>query len=175
MPLQWSFGMENRQVNRSKLTLATAIVLAAGLLACAPFPVEGRYSWESQTDFSKFKTFAFVKVTEDIFSTPESTSRFRTEIASALAAKGFTEDPENPDFLIVAAPVSTYREVYLVAGGVAIPKAMLRVSFVRPAGGINIYEGAAYAYYEHTWSQKDKNLIVDEAVRVILAKFPPSK
>jgi hypothetical protein len=162
-------------MNVSQLTLATTIFLAACLLGCAPIPVEGRYSYESNTDFSKFRSFAFADLSDDIFSTPESTARFRTAMVSALSAKGFTENPENPDFLIMAAPVSTYREMYALAGNIEIPKAMLRVSFRRPSGGLNIYEGAAYAYYEHTWSQEEKNSTVDEAVRVIVAKFPPGK
>jgi hypothetical protein len=157
------------------LATATAIVLTAGLLGCAPIPVEGRYSWDSHTDFSEFKTFAFGNVAVDVFSTPESTTRFRTAMASALIAKGFLPNKEKPDFLINALPVSTYREMYTLAGNIEIPKAMLRVSFRRPSGGLNIYEGAAYAYYEHTWSQEEKNAIVDEAVRVIVAGFPPGK
>jgi hypothetical protein len=154
---------------------ATAIVLTVGLLGCAPMPVEGRYSWSSHTDFSEFKTFAFGDVAEDVFSTPESTARFRSAIASALLAKGFIPNREKPDFLINARPVSTYREIYALVGNIEIPKAMLRVSFERSTGGLHIYEAAAYAYYEHTWSQEEKNSVVDAAVKVIVAGFPPSR
>ena len=160
-------------MNVSQLILATKIVVAAGLLGCAPIPVEGRYSYETATDFSKFRSFALVDLRDDIFSTPEGTAHFRKTIVSALSAKGFTEDPKNPDFLIRAAPVSTYREIYTLSGNIIIPKAMLRVSFVRPSGGLSIYEGAAYAYYEPSWSQEEKNSTIDEAVKVIVAKFPP--
>jgi hypothetical protein len=161
-------------MNVSKLILATKVIAAACLLGCAPIPIEGRYSYETATDFSKFESFALADIDEGVFSTPESTSRFRIAIVRALTAKGFTENPENPDFLIVAFPVETYMEMYVLAGNVTIPTGMLRVSFLRPSGGRHIYEAAAYAYYEPSWSQEDKNSIVDEAVRVIVAKFPPS-
>ena len=179
MALRWPSCLESRQVKISVLTYATAtataIVLTAGLLGCAPIPVEGRYSYDSHTDFSELRSYAFVDLSDNVFSTPQSTSRFRTEMVGALSAKGFTKDPENPDFLIYAANVSTYREIYALAGNIEIPKAMLRVSFVLPSGGLNLYEGAAYAYYEHTWSQEEKNSTIDEAVRVILAQFPPGR
>ena len=162
-------------MNVSQLTLATKIMLAAGLLGCAPLPVEGRYSYERGTDFSELKSFALADVDEGIFSTPESTARFRVAMVRALSANGFTENPKNPDFLVLAAPVETYIEVYVLSGNVTIPTGMLRVSFLRPSGGRPYYEAAAYAYYEPSWSQDEKNSIIDEAVEVIVAEFPPSK
>jgi hypothetical protein len=162
-------------VNVSKMALATAIaiVLTACLLGCAPIPVEGRYSYNTTTDFSEFKSFALLDMDEDIFSTPEGTAHFRKAFIRTLSEKGFTENTDNPDFLIYVAPVSTYREMYALAGNIEIPKAMLRVSFDRASGGVNIYEGAAFAYYEPSWSQEEKNSTIDEAIRVILAEFPP--
>ena len=161
-------------MNVSKLILATKIMLAAGLLGCA-IPVEGRYSYESATDFSELHTFALTDLDDGVFSTPESTAHFRVVMVRELSAKGFIENPENPDFLVVAAPVETYREVYVVSGNIVIPTAMLRVSFLRPSSGKHYYEAAAYAYYESSWSQDEKNSIIDDAVEVILREFPPSK
>jgi hypothetical protein len=162
-------------MNVSQLILATKIMLAAVLLGCAPLPVEGRYSYEIETDFSELESFALADVDEGVFSTPESTARFRIAMVRALSAKGFTENPKNPDFLVSAAPVETYREMYVLAGNIIIPTAMLRVSFVRPSSGKRVYEAAAYAYYEPSWSQEEKNSVVDEAVKVIVAEFPPSR
>ncbi len=162
-------------MNVSQLILATKIIVAAGLLGCAPIPVEGRYSYDTATDFSKFESFALAEVDEGVFSTPESTAHFRKAMVRALSAKGFTENSENPDFRIFAAPVHSYIEVYALAGNLEIPKAMLRVSFFTNPSEVNIYEGAAYAYYEDSWSQEHKDSTVDEAVRVILEQFPPGK
>ena len=161
-------------MNVSQLILATTIMIAAGLLGCA-LPVEGRYSYETATDFSKFKSFAMADLEDETFSTPESTAHFRRVMVRALSGKGFTENPKNPDFLVLAAPVETYREVYVLSGNIIIPTAMLRVGFLRPSSGKHYYEAAAYAYYESSWSQNEKNSIIDDAVEVILREFPPSK
>ena len=93
----------------------------------------------------------------------------------ALSAKGLTENPENPDFMILVPPVDTYVEEYVWAGDVQLPMAMLRVSFRPPTDPKNIYEAAAHVYYELDWSQEDKNEAIEEAVETILAKFPPAK
>ena len=162
-------------MNVSRLIFVTTISVVVGLLGCASIPVEGRYSYLSTTDFSTLRTFSFAEQDDDVFSTPESTVRFREAMVSGLTAKGFTENSENPDFRIFAAPVHSYREIYAHAGHIEIPKAMLRVSFFTNPSEVNIYEGAAYAYYEDSWSQEHKNSTVDEAVRVILAEFPPGK
>ena len=162
-------------MNASQLTLATAVVLAAGLLGCAPFPVEGRYSYATTTDFSKLKSFALEDLADDVFSTPESTAHFRKVMVSGLSAKGLAENPENPDFMVHVAPVHTYREIYAHHGNFEIPKAMLRVNFRRSSGDVDLFEGAAHAYFHPSWTQKEKNAVIDEAVRVILAGFPLDK
>ena len=150
-------------------------ILAAGLSSCSTFVVEGRYSYDSAIDHSALKSFALLPVDDSTFSTPESTARFRIAMVRALSAKGFIENPGNPDFLVRAAPVETYREMYALSGDIVIPTAMLHVSFVRPSDGKRVYEASAYAYYEPSWSQEDKNSIVDDAVEVIVAEFPPRK
>jgi hypothetical protein len=160
----------------SQLIHATTIVLFACILGCATPVVNGRYSYESSTDFSELKSFAIVDVSEGIFSTPESSAHFRTTMTRELSAKGFTENPKNPDFWIVVPPVETYVEEYVYAGNIRLPMGLLRVSFVPASGGgSNLYEAVANSYFESGWSQEDKNLIMEEAVKVILAKFPPVK
>jgi hypothetical protein len=162
-------------MNLSQLILATKIMIVAGLLGCGSIPVEGRYSYDRTTDFSELTSFAMADVDEGVFSTPESTAHFRRVMVRALSAKGFTENPKNPDFVVWAAPVETYIELYVLSGNVTIPTGMLRVSFLRPSGGKHYYEAAAYAYLELDWPQDEKNLVIDEAVEVIVAEFPPSK
>jgi hypothetical protein len=160
-------------VSQRTITTAIVIVVAAGLLGCA-HKVEGRYSYSTNTDFSALKSFALVGVTDDVFSTPEGTAHFRKTLVSGLSAKGFTEDQENPDFVLHVAPVHTYREIYALHGNIEIPKAMVRVSFVLPGDERNIFESAASTYYEASWTQEEKNLRIHEAVVVILAEFPPN-
>ena len=159
----------------SKLILATAIIVAACLLGCSTTPsVNGRYSYDRSTDFSKLKSFR-VDVREGDFSTSESGAHFREVMTRALSEKGLTEDPENPDFLVVVPPVETYVEEYWYAGNIQLPMAVVRVSFVPASGGSNLYEAVANSYFEPDMSQEHKNSILDETVRVILMEFPPRK
>ena len=159
----------------SKLILATAIIVAACLLGCITTPsVNGRFSYLSSTDFSKLKSFR-VDVSEGVFSTPESDAHFREVMTRALSAKGLSEDPENPDFLVFVAPTETYVEEYLYAGNIQLPMAVVRVSFVPASGGSNLYEAVANSFFEPDMSQEHKNSILDETVRVILMEFPPRK
>jgi hypothetical protein len=159
----------------SKLTLATGIVVAACLLGCSTTPsVNGRYSYDRSTDFSKLKSFR-VDVREGDFSTPESGAHFREVMTRALSEKGLTEDPENPDFLVVVPPVETYVEEYWYAGNIQLPIGLVRANFVPTSGGRNLYEAVANSYFEPDMSQEHKNSILDETVRVILMEFPPGK
>jgi hypothetical protein len=159
----------------SKLILATAIIVAACQLGCITAPsVNGRYSFLSSTDFSKFKSFR-VDVSEGAFSTPESGAHFREAMTRALSAKGLSEDPENPDFTVFVAPTETYVEEYWYAGNIQLPRAVVRVNFAPASGGLNIYEAVANSYFEPGMSQEHKNLILDETVRVILMQFPPGE
>ena len=159
----------------SKLILATAIIVAACLLGCSTTPsVNGRYSYLRSTDFSKLKSFR-VDVSEGVFSTPESGAHFREVMTRALSAKGLTEDPENPDFLVVVPPVETYVEEYWYAGNIQLPMGLVRVSFVPTSGGPHLYEAVANSYFEPDFTQEHKNSILDETVRVLLMEFPPRK
>ena len=155
--------------------LALAILLVAGISGCSTYSVEGRYSYDSATDFSVIKSFAWKNVDEDTFPTPENNAHFRSAMASALSAKGFTENQENPDFVIGTEPVKSYREMFkLYEGGeVEFEHKILRVNFIHPSSGTHIYEGVASAYNNPDWSQEEINAEIDEAVEVILRKFPP--
>jgi len=164
-------------VKRTRLIVA-AILVTAGLIGCMGIPVEGRYSYLRGTDFSELNSFALLETPTGVFSTPESTERYRTGMVRALSSKGFTENKENPDFVIRTAPVETYREVYTLSGNIVIPTAMLRVTFEVPNHGdesYSVYEAAAYAYYQASWSQEEKDTAVDDAIAVILKSFPPSE
>ena len=152
------------------------LMLSVGLSGCSVYSVEGRYSYDSAIDYSAMKEFVLLDVDDSAFSTPESTAHYRSTIVSALAAKGFTENRENPDFAIKTHPVGTYREEYIsVHGNIDFPKAMLRVNFLRPSSGAHIFEGVAEAHFDESMSQQDKNATIDEAVKVILTGFPPGQ
>lgn len=159
------------------IRLTLAILFVAGISGCSTYSMEGRYTYSSATDFSAIKSFAWKNVEESTFATPENNTHFRIAMASALAAKGITENPENPDFVIDTHPVNTYREKYEVYGygELDLAKKILRINFIQPSSGAHIYESVASAYNDPSWSQEEKNAKIDEAVEVILRQFPPSE
>lgn len=153
-----------------------SIILTAGLSGCSTYSIEGRYSYDSAIDYSAMKSYVLLDVDDSAFSTPESTAHYRRAIVSALAAKGLTQDRENPDFAITTHPIGTYREEYItIHGNFDFPKAFLRVNFRHPTSGAHVFEGVADAYFDEGISQEDKNATIDEAVKVILTGFPPGQ
>jgi hypothetical protein len=158
-------------------SLTLALLLVIGTSGCALYSVEGRYSYDSATDFSVIKSFAWKNVDEDTFATPKNNAHFRIAMASALSAKGFTENQESPDFVIGTEPVKSYREMFkLYEGGeVEFEHKILRVNFIHPSSGKHIYEGVASAYNNPDWSQEEINAIIDEVVEVVLRQFPPGQ
>jgi len=158
------------------LQLLLLLVLAAGPSGCVTTTVESRYSYDTTVDFSVMRSFAMLPLDENDFSTPESTAHYRTAMVRALSAKGFTENPANPDFVIRTAPVGTFREEYnmLDAGTFSLGRASLRVSFLRPSSGWHIYEAVVESFLEESDSQESKNALLDDAVDQILRKFPPT-
>jgi hypothetical protein len=158
-------------------SLTLALLLVIGTSGCALYSVEGRYSYDSATDFSVIKSFAWKNVDEDAFATPKNNAHFRIAMASALSAKGFTENQESPDFVIGTEPVKSYREMFkLYEGGeVEFEHKILRVNFIQPSSGKHIYEGVASAYNNPDWSQEEINAIIDEVVEVVLRQFPPGQ
>jgi hypothetical protein len=150
------------------------LILAVGLSGCSTYSIGGRFSYDSSIDYSSMKSFALLPVDDNAFSTPESAAHYRRAIVQALKGKGFTENSENPDFEIKTHPIGTYREEYVtIYGNIDFPKAWLRVNFVHPSSGAVIFEGVADAHFDEGMSQVDKNVLLDESVKVILTGFPP--
>jgi hypothetical protein len=154
------------------INLALALLLAAIMSGC--YSVSARYSFDSETDFSEFTSYAWEPVEHAIFSTSASAEHYKKSMDDSLAKKGFRLNSENPDFVIVTARVETYIEKYRsLNGNVQFPKAMLRVDFISSSSSTMLYEGAVDAYFDANSSQKVKNSTIDKAVEALLLEFPP--
>jgi hypothetical protein len=150
------------------------LILAVGLSGCSTYSIEGRYSYDSAIDYTNMKKYVLLPVDDNAFSTPESTAHYRKEIVRALKTEGLSENSENPDFEIRTHPIGTYREEYVtIYGNFDFPKVWLRLSFVDPSTGANVFEGVADAHFDESMSQAEKNALLDESVKVILTGFPP--
>jgi hypothetical protein len=155
------------------LQFILVLVIAAVLSGC--YSISARYSFDSETDFSRLNSYAWAPLQENTFSTPESAEHYHNAMDDMLTAKGFKLDPENPDFLILTPPVHTYKEGYqsIMYGVVDFSKAMVRISFVNPSSKVSIYEAAAAASIDEDATQRVKNSTIDQAVEALLEEFPP--
>ena len=154
------------------LQFTLVLVIAAVLSGC--YSISARYSFDSETDFSRLNSYAWASLQEKTFSTPESAEHYHNVMDDMLAAKGFKLNPENLDFLILTPSVKTYREGYQsLYGAVDFSKAMLRISFVNPSSKVSIYEAAAAAYINEDATQRVKNSTIDQTVEALLEEFPP--
>jgi predicted DsbA family dithiol-disulfide isomerase len=166
---------EDKQMKLYKLfCIILALMLAAILSGCST-KIEARYSYNSQTDFSSLKSYAWVQ--EDMttkFSTPESAKYYESTMENVLAKKGFNLNPDAPDFLIKTFNAYNYVEKYIsVYGNVEFPKSMLRINFLNPSSKEVIYESAAYAIIDEKATQETKNAAIDKTVEALLIEFPP--
>jgi hypothetical protein len=154
--------------------LFPALILTISLSGC--FSIDARYSYDSETDFSGLKSYAWKSVDRDSFSTPESAEHYQNTMNETLTAKGFKLNQKNPDFLILTHRVESYREKYMSLNGpVEFPKAMIRINFINPSSNEIIYEAAASAYFSGDEPQGSKNKIIDKAVDAVLNEFPPNE
>jgi hypothetical protein len=166
--LSWLNGFQQMK----SLHFILVLVIAAVLSGC--YSISARYSFDSETDFSRLNSYAWAPLQEKIFSTPESAEHYHNAMDDMLTAKGFKLNPENPDFLILTPSVETYREGYKTPNGpVVFSKATLRISFVNPSSKVPYYEGAASAYIDEDATQRVKNTAIDQAVEELLEEFPP--
>jgi hypothetical protein len=150
------------------------LIFAIGLSGCSSYAIEGRYSYDSNIVYSNIKSFVLLPVDDNAFSTPESIAHYRKIIVKSLEEKGLVENSESPDFEIITHPIGSYREEYVtIYGNIDFPKIWLRVTFVDPSSGANIFEGVADAHFDESMSQAEKNALLDESVKVILTGFPP--
>jgi len=153
--------------------LLLAIVAAISLTGCAS-NISARYSYNSDIDYSHIKSYAWISAAPQSFSTPESAKYFVATMDDMLATKGFRLDAENPDFLIGTQDVKNYVEEYVtINGSISIPEEMLRVAFIDAVSKEIIYESSADAYFDANWTQTEKNTLIDQAVELLGARFPP--
>ena len=138
-------------------------------------------------DFSKIKTYSWVKNPQMTQNDELFDKHFRTAMDKQLAAKGYNTTESNPDFLIayhgdVQSKVDVtnwgYRypgwyggtEVYQYEEGTLI------VDFVDPSSNNLIYRSTLKAEMDRRSTDFEKRQKrINEAVQKILKSFPPPK
>jgi len=149
-----------------------ALILTTGLSGC--YSIESTYSFDSETDFSSLKSYTWLAVGPEVFSTTESTEHYISAMDDMLAAKGFNLNPDDPDFLISTQRAESHKEQYeTLSGTVEFSKSMLRVELLNPSSKKVIFAGEEDAYFEEDETQDSKNVTIDRAVEALLSEFPP--
>jgi hypothetical protein len=189
-----------RTTFRTAATLArTSLVLtlALGSLAACTAKPTGYSDFDLNTDFSKFRTFAFMPDKTLIVASPDPVNpalepTLKEETRKVLTRKGFeyAENPEDADFLVgfaigqtptarTTAFTSNQRQVYIVGEGQQNQvvtqqgtEAGLVIDLLEQSSGEKKWMG--WAIDEITMGDmKRLRVTVNEIVGVILKHFPP--
>lgn len=178
------------------------VVLAASLLACAP-SVKVRSDYNPQTDFSALRTFAWLPIPPQRTGDPRAdsgllASRVERATIAELKAKGFQEVGPNagPDFFVAfqaavdeKVSVQSTPGYYGYRGWWGSPVVMspqttvhqyevgtLILDIVDTEGDDLVWRGAGQAKLRRNddRSSAERDQAVADAVKAILAEFPPS-
>lgn len=176
-----------KRLGLSILACLTLLVAAA----CSPM-VDVSDNFEPSTDFSKLKTYAWMKgaSSSTLKSAGSSDLDFDTPLRAAvdkqLAAKGFTKVDKDPDVLIKY-HLGTRLTVYATDFGMnyqdkvgwneteSVQDGQLTIDMVNPKSETVVWRGNAYGAVnvDPTQAMVVKN--VDRAVEKIFKQYPPKK
>jgi hypothetical protein len=173
------------------------IAVTALHIACSSLTV--RFDYDQEQDFSRYTSFAFYPIPEEIGadSSPLVIDRVKAAVIRELEAKGFSQTGTDPDLLIAIhtesrdkfsitswgyhyAPYDTYWRGYgyWYGGGIDVHRyeeGTLVLDIVRADEDEMIWRGAASRALPATSTPEEIDDLVDRAVTGILENFPPPK
>ena len=180
-----------------KLVFVSLVLIAA---ACSSLKVS--YDFDSQADFTKYKTYAFTQEALNLPIQQLNRARLLSAIETELSAKGFTKSEDNPDALIdlhvkaeerMEATATTtgtgvgygggYYGRYGYGGGFATThvdynkyiEGTLFVDFVDKAQQKIVWQGRATKTIDEDASAEKREQNINAAVKQIFSKYPPAK
>lgn len=179
---------------------ALLAILAAGALLAGCSSYEYKYDYDVQSDFSAYKTYAWIPIAIDQGSTSAQTAvrsntlldkRIRSNVEAQMAAKGFTKVEENPDVLVVYhTGVQNKVDVtdwgYTYAGSYwgwagrdidvySYTEGTLIVDLVSAASKQLVWRGAATGVVEPGSPPEKVEQRLQEVIAGIFANYPPVK
>ncbi len=176
---------------------AVTLILLAGLLgACTSLPT-GYSDFDPETDFSTFRTFAFLPDNTLVVASPNPVNpqlepTLKDQTRKTLTRKGYeyTSNPEQADFLVgfslggtptarTTVFTSNQRQVYVV--GETQPTEVVTQESTQAGVVIDLYDQASGEKKWMGWSVQEITMgdikrlqvTVGEIVGVILGHFPP--
>jgi hypothetical protein len=139
-----------------------------------------RNEYDTRTDFSKFKTYKWVELPGGRKIDDWLATYLTTAIQAGLATKGLVKvDSGNADLYIgyrVAAHEEEKFETYIYGGGVMVlPIGSIALDMYDMVSKQLVWRSTASKAVEPNLKPKQRQQIVDEAVRKLLKAYPPKK
>jgi hypothetical protein len=173
------------------LPLAAALLSLVLLGACSSYNVT--YDYDVTASFARYRTFDYYTSKKGTGGTTTlMDKRVRAAVEKELQARGFTlETKEDPDFLVTYYPIVQnrkarthvrmgmgwgYRPFYGAVSSTTVrhyKEGTIVIEIVDFKTNQMIWQGAAAGALTGLNSPEDADKVVPEAVRDILAKFPP--
>jgi Domain of unknown function (DUF4136) len=165
-------------------SMAVPIVL---LFGCATTAVN--YDYDNEYDFSTLKTYEWMAMPQNARVEEFLMKRVKSALSRELSAKGITQAPDDPDFLI-ALHGSREGKVQITdwgysygpfgrhIGGPRIDvhqyeQGTLIVDFVEAKTKQMVWRGTASRVLEPDLTPQEKEKLINEAVVEIMKNFPP--
>ena len=173
-----------------------AVAVLIAVTGCAK-PLALNYDYDTTADFTAMKTFSWMPPTGNAVGDDLLVKKIRTALNAQLQAKGRTEVPENPDFLIAMqlSGKTTYGGSTAVGASVGIPVG--RAGTISVGGGkeqaprkdrghagpgfpgredpVLVWRATATAAVEPKVSPEEQQSRINEVIAAMLVHFPPKK
>ena len=151
------------------------------------------YDYDMDFDFSNLKQYDWLDIPDDFPATEIVVQRIKNAVNQQMAAKGFNQVPESPDFQI---SLQGFRDIvsqgvqtgtsYRGYGGynrgyeqqVSVyeyEEGTLTLTIINTASDTLIWQGKATDIIEPSLSTEAKEKKTQEVVAKLLANFPPTK
>lgn len=172
--------------------LTTLLLLALALLAACS-SISTNFDYDQEADFGAFSSYDWIAPPEGSNASPLVYNRVVKAVDEEFAARGYTRDTEQPDFLIAAHLGSqsklsvvdwgyTYHSSYHDYGGVGrrdldvreYEEGTLVLDIVRGEGKDLVWRGTARKTIDQSATPNQITKTVNEAVMKLLKGFPPS-
>ena len=171
------------------------VVLLIAVIGCSPLTVN--YDYDTAADFTAMKTFGWMPPAGNAVSDDLLVKRIRNAVNVQLLAKGRTEVPENPDFLIAMqlSGKTTYGGSTGVGASVGIPVG--RAGTISVGGGKSkphektegtlvldfmdaktqslVWRATATAAVAPKASPEEQQERINKVIAEMLSRFPPKK
>ena len=174
-----------------------AVAVLIAVIGCSSIPLTVNYDYDTAADFTAMKTFGWMPPAGNAVGDDLLVKRIRSSVNSQLQAKGRTEVPENPDFLIAMqlSGKTTYGGSKAVGASVGIPvgragtisvgggkskptektEGTLVLDFVDAKTQSLVWRGTATAAVQPKTSPEEQQERINKVIAEMLSHFPPKK